>query len=74
MVNVYQLNEAEIEIINNYNAQKTDNVLLIVCGFGDGITGVIAEDLNSDLYADYKALLEYDESRIVEVEETGGFI
>lgn len=74
MINVYQLNEQEVEIINNYNAEKTDSVLLIVCGFENGVVGVIADDLNSATYADYKALLTYDANKIVEIEKSGGFV
>lgn len=67
-MNVYQLNEQEIELINDYNEQKTDDILLIVCSYTPEITGVDADALNSDLYADYKALLQYDDNKIVDVE------
>lgn len=73
-MNVYQLNQDEIALINNYNAYKQDNTLLIVCCFENNVVGVLDDDLNSEMYSDYKELLQYDISKIVDVEMASGYI
>ena len=65
---IYQLDENEVRAIDALNAQRT-NELLIVCGYPGGISGVVADDLNNPIYAPYKALLNYDENKIIEIEE-----